>query len=94
MFGIGIGEIILVILITFLVAPRQVPRVLRKIGEFFGALRKIRDEIAEIGDDVRDVIGDDIPLRTRGRRRVVPRGGAKTPLRPTEIKRTEEARHE
>ena len=61
MFGIGIGELILIILVTFLVAPRQIPKVMRKIAEFIGTLKHARDEFIQIGEDVKEIVGTELP---------------------------------
>jgi Sec-independent protein translocase protein TatA len=64
LFGIGLGEIILIVFIVFLISPRDIPKVLRKIGQLFGALRKLRDEVADIENEVKDVAAE---IRETGR---------------------------
>lgn len=56
MFGIGLGEILLIIFIVFLISPREVPKVMRKIGEFFGLIEKIKKDIIELKEDVEDIV--------------------------------------
>jgi len=58
MFGIGLGEILLVVLITFLVSPRQIPKVMKKVGEFLHGLGQIKNQLLEIRDDVEEVVKD------------------------------------
>jgi Sec-independent protein translocase protein TatA len=64
-FGIGIGEILLIVLVTFLVAPKEIPVVLRKLGQIFGALGKLRDEFLEMRRDVEGIVGDAVPDELR-----------------------------
>lgn len=56
MFGIGIGEIILVMLIIFLISPRELPKVMKKIGQFFGELNRLRREVLQLKKDVEDIV--------------------------------------
>ena len=55
MFGIGFGEILVVILIIFLISPKDVPRVLKKIGQFFGELERIKRDLLQMKKDVEDI---------------------------------------
>ncbi len=48
MFGIGPGEVLIVLLIIFLISPKDIPEVMKKLGEFFSELDKIKKELAEI----------------------------------------------
>jgi Sec-independent protein translocase protein TatA len=61
MFGIGLGEVFLIILVTFLVSPREIPRVLRKLGEFVAGMRRLRQDIIDLGNDVQDIVREEIP---------------------------------
>ena len=45
MFGIGLGEIFLVMFIIFMISPRDLPKVMRKIGEFFRELDRIKKDL-------------------------------------------------
>ncbi len=56
MFGIGLGEILLVLFITFLISPKDLPRVLRKIGQLFGLLSRVEEDLREIRRDVEDTL--------------------------------------
>ncbi len=56
MFGIGIGEIIIVLLIIFFLSPKEIPKFLRKAGQFIKAFNKIKDEVLQINDEVKDII--------------------------------------
>ncbi len=58
MFGLGLGEILLVILVAFLVSPRDLPRVMRKIGEFFGAVQKIKREFSDTRNDIQSIFDE------------------------------------
>ena len=52
MFGLGIGEILLIVFVVFLIAPRDIPRVMRKIARFFDELGKIREEFLSVESEV------------------------------------------
>jgi Sec-independent protein translocase protein TatA len=56
MFDIGFGEILLIILLVFLFCPKDIPKILRKIGQFLAGLDKIKDEIFDIKKDLTDTI--------------------------------------
>lgn len=58
MFGIGIGEIILVMLIVFLISPKELPRVMKKIGQFFGELNRLKREVMQLKKDVEDIVDE------------------------------------
>jgi Sec-independent protein translocase protein TatA len=58
MFGIGIGEILLILFIVFIISPKDIPKLMRKIGQFFGAIDKLRGEIADIEKEVREVAAE------------------------------------
>jgi Sec-independent protein translocase protein TatA len=60
---IGIGELLIVVLVVFILAPKEIPRVLRKIGEFVGTIEKtkaevltLQQDIVSVGNDVRDAV--------------------------------------
>jgi Sec-independent protein translocase protein TatA len=55
MFGIGFGEILIVILIIFLISPKDVPRVLKKVGQFFGELERVKRDLLQMKKDVEDI---------------------------------------
>jgi Sec-independent protein translocase protein TatA len=52
MFGIGLGEILLIMFIIFMISPRDLPRVMRKAGEFFRELDRIKKDLTKIRDDM------------------------------------------
>ena len=53
MFGIGFGEIILVLLIAIIfVRPEDLPKFLRSAGKLYGQLRKMYREVIEVKDKV------------------------------------------
>ena len=58
MFDFGFGEILLVLLIVFLICPKDIPKILRKIGQFLAGLEKLKDEIFDIKKDITDSVKD------------------------------------
>jgi len=56
MFGIGIGEIILIMLIIFLISPKELPKVMKKIGQFFRELNRLKQEVMQLKKDVGDIV--------------------------------------
>lgn len=60
MFGLGIGEIILIVLITFLVAPKDIPKIIKKVAIFLRDLNKIKENISEISEDIEDIVKKEI----------------------------------
>ena len=56
MFGIGIGEIILIMLIIFLISPKELPLVMKKIGQFFRELNRLKQEVMQLKKDVGDIV--------------------------------------
>jgi|GEM_PF-2435199 len=58
MFGLGIGELLLIVFVIFLISPKEIPKVMKKIGDFFASLNSIKDEIMDINEDVKDIIND------------------------------------
>ena len=55
MFGIGLGEILLILFLIFIISPRDIPKVLRKIGQFFNAVDKLRGELKDVEEELKDV---------------------------------------
>ncbi|RPJ07508.1 MAG: hypothetical protein EHM28_06870 [Spirochaetaceae bacterium] len=51
MWGIGYGEILLILFIIFLISPREIPRVIKKIGELMATLNRLKDEFSNAGKD-------------------------------------------
>jgi Sec-independent protein translocase protein TatA len=56
MFGIGLGEILLILFIIFIVSPRDIPRMIRKIGQAFSTIEKIRGELSDVEREVKGVV--------------------------------------
>ncbi len=52
MFGIGFGELLIIALVVFLVAPQEIPGLLRKLGLFAGKLNRLRSEYFDIETDI------------------------------------------
>lgn len=61
MFGIGLGEVLLIILVTFLISPKEIPKVLRKLGEMTAGFKRLRQELVDLGNDVKDIVEDELP---------------------------------
>jgi Sec-independent protein translocase protein TatA len=64
MFGIGLGEIILILLIVFLIAPKEIPKILRRIAQLFTGLENLRRELSDVEEEVKDAARE---ITTRGR---------------------------
>jgi Sec-independent protein translocase protein TatA len=58
-FGIGLGEIVLILLAIFLVAPREIPAVLKKVGLFFRELDKLKQELFSMKSELEELVTDD-----------------------------------
>ena len=58
MFKIGFGEICIVILVAFFFSPRDLPKVMRKIGILLGTLERIRDEVFCLKKDIMELTDD------------------------------------
>jgi Sec-independent protein translocase protein TatA len=70
MFGISFGELLLVILVVFLVSPRDLPRFMKKIGEFIATGDRLRKEISNIHNEIVSIaksleIEDQIPVKKK-----------------------------
>ena len=59
MFGLGLGEIIIIFLLIFLICPKDIPKILKKIGDLFMVIEKLKTDIIEINQDIQDTIKDD-----------------------------------
>jgi Sec-independent protein translocase protein TatA len=60
MFGIGLGEIIIILLVIFFISPKEIPKFLKKLGQFFAAFNKIKDELLQINNEVKDIISEEV----------------------------------
>jgi len=49
MFGIGLGEILLIVVVIFLVSPKDLPRAMRKLGQLVRAVGRFREEMSDLG---------------------------------------------
>lgn len=56
MFGIGLGEIFLVILVVFLISPKSLLGIMQKIGYIYGSMEKTARELEEMKKDVKDIL--------------------------------------
>jgi len=56
MFGIGIGEILLILFVAFLINPRELPVLIKKVSNFISYTRSIKEYFLQIQDDVEDVL--------------------------------------
>jgi Sec-independent protein translocase protein TatA len=52
MFGIGLGELVLILFLLFLISPKDLPKLLRKLGRFLKHINTIRDEITHTGNSL------------------------------------------
>ncbi|MBN2443015.1 MAG: twin-arginine translocase TatA/TatE family subunit [Spirochaetales bacterium] len=81
MFGIGIGEIFVVILIVFLISPKELPKVMKKIGQFFNEMNRLKREVMQLKKDVEDIVDEgkvdlgfieeEIPLNKGGKKKTI-----------------------
>jgi len=76
MFGIGLGEILLILFIVFIISPKEIPAIMRKIGRFMAGLEKFRKEITDVERGLREV--PDEVGETRKARRGRPGGRLKS----------------
>ena len=53
MFGIGLGELLLILFLLFLVSPKDIPKLLKKAGRLLRELNTIKDEITHMPEDKR-----------------------------------------
>lgn len=48
MFGLGLGEILVVVMaLVLLINPKKLPELLRRAGRFFGRIQKLADSFKE-----------------------------------------------
>lgn len=77
-------------LIIFLISPKELPKVMKKVGQFFGELNRLKREVmqlkkdvedivdeAKIGDEVIKGINDDFPQKKKGSKTPLPGKTAK-----------------
>lgn len=60
MFGIGLGEIILILIIIFLICPKDLPKMLKKAALFISNLEKMKNKIFDIKNDFENSIKDEL----------------------------------
>ena len=58
MFGVGFGELFLVLLIVFFLSPKDLPKVMRHIGRFIGTTERIRNELFTKKKDVEEMVSE------------------------------------
>ncbi len=74
MFNFGLGEMLLVLLVFFLVAPQDIPKAFRKLGELLASIRKFTKEAGLedagnlLNDTKRELSDAGIPIGGRGAR--------------------------
>ena len=56
MFGLGLGEILIIFFLIFIISPKDIPKFLRKLGQFFKTLDNIKDEIIDMKNDIHDTL--------------------------------------
>jgi Sec-independent protein translocase protein TatA len=57
-FGIGLGEMLLILLAVFLISPKEIPEFLRSIGRFFNELDKLKREMLSMRGEPEETIGE------------------------------------
>ena len=63
MFGIGFGEILIVLLIAIVfIRPEDLPKFLRSAGRLYGQLKRMYKEVIETKDKIIKEIGEDTSL--------------------------------
>ena len=45
--------------IFFLICPKDIPKALRKLGEIFATIEKLKENVFDINKDIQDIITDD-----------------------------------
>ncbi len=58
MFGIGFEELLLIVILIFLISPKDIPKAMKKIGQFFVAINKIKEDLFDIKKDVDSAFDD------------------------------------
>lgn len=53
MFNIGLGEIVLIIFIAFLVSPKDLPKVMRYVGNFIKTINDLKNSFLNVTDEIR-----------------------------------------
>jgi len=56
MFGIGLGEILLILFVAFLINPRELPALMRRISKFINYMRSMKEYFMEIEDNVGEIL--------------------------------------
>ncbi|MBN1799224.1 MAG: hypothetical protein JW822_11655 [Spirochaetales bacterium] len=51
MFGIGLGELLLILFLLFLISPKDIPKLLKKAGRLLRQINTIKDEITHVAED-------------------------------------------
>ena len=56
MFRLGLGEIFLILIVIFVVAPLDIPKMFRKIGQYLSVLRRMKNDLGNIGqEDIKEI---------------------------------------
>jgi Sec-independent protein translocase protein TatA len=53
MFGIGLGELALILFLLFIISPKDLPKLLKKAGRFLREINTLKDEITHTGNSSR-----------------------------------------
>jgi len=56
MFGIGIGELFIILFVAFLISPRELPALIKKVSNFIHYTRSIKEYFLQMQDDVEDIL--------------------------------------
>lgn len=59
MFGIGIGELLVIVLVIVLLAPRQIPGVMRRIARFYRTVDKFKHEMEKVSTEIRELADEE-----------------------------------
>jgi len=59
MFGLGIGEILIILFLIFLIAPKDIPKILRKLGKLFNEVNKIKEDLIDMKNEIQENIKDE-----------------------------------
>jgi len=50
-FGVSFGEILLILILIFLISPKELPNIIKQIGIILANFDKIKKDLFEIKDD-------------------------------------------
>lgn len=68
MFGIGWGELVIIVLIMFLVAPKEIPKIMTKLARLVAGLRRMQSELQEAGREMKELADSPLPQHVQSSR--------------------------